>query len=376
MPTPTRQPPENFLVAFSLAGEQRDLVRAVAEAVEQELGSPNVFFDEWFEHYIAGSDADLKLQKLYSEQCALAVVCVSERYGGKPWTKAEHAAIRARDMQAQDERGRLGILPIRVGDGEIEGILFNTIAPDIRTRTPQQAARLIIDRLNLIIPSRIAAAPPIPDWPEHPPTLQWPMADRTDARTAFGNLLTRNAPSRFLPVRGPSEVGKNHITKQMLSNALRMPNLACGRFDFKGITDLDAEVRPFVQDLEIPMPPASLRLNERLGHILDALKQRARPTLLVFDTYEAAGEASEWVEKQLLPTLIRAAWLRVVIVGQKVPKSTDAICLVLQPPPPEEWFLFGQQNKPGEATLEDVRLVHHLCDGRARVLAQLFGARS
>ena len=66
-----RKLPENFMVAFSFGGEQRQLVRAVVEVVERELGSPNVFFDEWFEHYIAGGDADLKLQQIYGERCAL-----------------------------------------------------------------------------------------------------------------------------------------------------------------------------------------------------------------------------------------------------------------------------------------------------------------
>lgn len=81
---PSRQLPEKFLVAFSFAGEQRDLVCAIAEAVEKELGPETVFLDEWFEHYIAGADADLKLQDFYGEKCELAVVCVSARYGDKP----------------------------------------------------------------------------------------------------------------------------------------------------------------------------------------------------------------------------------------------------------------------------------------------------
>lgn len=49
-----RQLPESFQVAFSFAGEQRELVRSIAEAVEQHLGPSRVFLD-----------ADLKLQKLY-----------------------------------------------------------------------------------------------------------------------------------------------------------------------------------------------------------------------------------------------------------------------------------------------------------------------
>jgi len=352
-------------------------VRAVVEVVEQKLGCSTVFFDEWFEYFLAGADADLKLERIYGEGCALAVVCVSERYGSKPWTRAEYGAIRARYMKAQesqDERARLGILPIRVGDGEVEGILFNTIAPDIRSKTPFEAAQLIIDRLRLVVGE---GAAPVPDWPEQPPPLRWLMADYCEVRGAFEHLLTRTASFRFLPLRGPSEVGKTHITNQMLGNALEVPDLACGRFDFKGITDLDAEVRAFVQQLDVPLPRADLRLNERLGHILDELKRVRRPALLLFDTYEAAGEVRDWVEKQLLPSLIRATWLRVVIVGQHVPEPVGAIWeavssrpITLYPPPPEDWFFFGQQHDP-EITLEFVRQAHRLCSGRVSTLADL-----
>jgi hypothetical protein len=52
----SREIPDKFTVAFSFAGEQRDFVRAVAEAVEEELGSSKVFFDEWYTFYIAGPD--------------------------------------------------------------------------------------------------------------------------------------------------------------------------------------------------------------------------------------------------------------------------------------------------------------------------------
>jgi hypothetical protein len=381
---PARPVPEKFQVAFSFAGEQRDLVRAIAEALEKELGSPNVFFDEWFEHYIAGDDADLKLQEIYGERCALVVVCVSERYGGKPWTRAEYAAIRARLMKTRGsspEEGHddLGTLPIRVGEGEVEGILFNTIVPDVRKRAAAEAAELIINRLRLIVPSLGKGTPTAADWPEQPPPLHWPMADHSEARVAFERLLTRKAPWRFLLLRGPSETGKSHITKQMLSNALRVPDLACGRFDFKGTTDMDAEVRALVQDLDVPPPPTGSELIDRLGQILDALKRRAQPALLIFDTYEAAGEAQDWVEKQLLPSLIRATCLRVVVVGQLVPERTGAIweadaspLITLRSPPPEDWLLFGQTHKP-DITLEFVRQAHQYCDGKATVLAELLG---
>jgi hypothetical protein len=161
MTAPARPLPDQFLVAFSLAGEQRTLVRAIAQAVESRLGSGSVFLDEWFEHYVAGADADLKLQDIYLKKSALAVLCVSEHYGGKPWTQAEYEAIRARLMQARaspNERDREAILPIRVGDGEVPGILFNAIVPDVRARTAAETADLICARLGLVVPETGAGA--------------------------------------------------------------------------------------------------------------------------------------------------------------------------------------------------------------------------
>src|SRR5205807_9151410 len=116
----SRELSEKFLVAFSFAGEQRELVRSIAEAVEARLGRGTIFFDEWFEYYIAGDGADLRLQEVYSQRAILVVPCVSTRYGDKPWTQAEYMAIR--DLQLRlyrtppQDRARHRILPLRVGE--------------------------------------------------------------------------------------------------------------------------------------------------------------------------------------------------------------------------------------------------------------------
>ena len=77
---PERPVPQESCVALSLAGDQRELVQAIAQAVEDRLGRGRVFLEEWFEHYIAGDDADLKLQEIYARRCKLPVVCVSRQY--------------------------------------------------------------------------------------------------------------------------------------------------------------------------------------------------------------------------------------------------------------------------------------------------------
>jgi hypothetical protein len=160
-----RAVPERFLVAFSFAGEQRHIVAPIANAVEERLGRGTVFYDEWFQHYIAGSDADIRLQRLYAEQAALVVVCISQRYGGKPWTVTEHRAVRSLQMQldqAADERERLRILPLRVDDGDVPGVTITTIVPDVRGKPAGRTAELIVNRLQLIDAS-VRPVPAAPD---------------------------------------------------------------------------------------------------------------------------------------------------------------------------------------------------------------------
>src|SRR5262249_50045770 len=151
---PASEIPEKFLVAFSFAGEQRDLVQSIATAVQERLGEGTVFFDEWYEYYIAGSDADLKLQKIYHERSVLVVPCVSSQYGSKPWTRAEHEAIRALKMQLSggNETDRLRLLPLRVGDGDVPRIFMNAICPDIRKKLPRETAHLLRERLRVLAP--------------------------------------------------------------------------------------------------------------------------------------------------------------------------------------------------------------------------------
>src|SRR5262249_21366959 len=142
--------------AFSFAGEQRELVHSIAEAVEERLGRGSVFYDDWFEYYIAGDDADLRLQNIYGKRAVLVVACISARYGGKSWTRAEHKAIRAVQMklyQSSDEKDSHRILPLRVGDGDVEGIFENTICPDVQKRPVPQTAELIVNKLRLIEPN-------------------------------------------------------------------------------------------------------------------------------------------------------------------------------------------------------------------------------
>lgn len=377
-----RNVPDRFAVAFSLAGEQRELVLPIAQEVESILGSSQVFYDLWYEHWTAGWDADLLLQNLYTKRAELVVVCVSAEYGTKSWTQAEHRAIRAETMKVGGESARLRVLPLRVGDGDIAGVLFNDLVPEVRGKATREVAELIVARLNLVRGGPGDTGSEGAQWPEHVPELTWPMADHSVARTTFATLLQRSSEERVLLIQGVSETGKTHMSRQMARSAGSVPGVRCGRFDFKGTTDVDVELEAFTHVLDVDLPQGQT-LAERLGHVLVQLRRRAQPTLLVFDTYEAAGAASAWVEGVLLSSLINWTWLRVVLIGQSVPSRLDTMWefvaappTVLQPPGPQDWLDYGKAFRDPSLELSFVTQAHTLVGGKASLLAQLLGPAS
>lgn len=377
-----RDVPERFTVAFSLAGEQRELVRPVATEVERILDEQTVFYYEWYQHWTAGLDSDLLLQRIYGEQTELVVLCVCETYGEKSWTQIEHRAIRARWSQLTVSDAQV-VLPLRVGEGNIPGIFSTTsIVPDIRNLTPTESAELIIARLNMIRGATLRSRPTSPKWPGRPPELQWPMADHGEARSAFSKLLSESSPARILLVRGITETGKSHMSKQMARNCLTLPGISHGRFDFKGTTDMTNEVAGFCLLLDIPTPGHGT-LVEKFGAILAQIRARGRPTVLIFDSYELAGEMGRWIENVLLPCVASVPMVRVVIIGQEVPVRAGATWeaistrpLSLQMPGPEHWFEYGRTNK-GDLVqqFDQVAFAYELAEGRPSILAGLFGPR-
>lgn len=191
-PTPSEKNQKyRFEVALSFAGDnKRDLVRRVAENLRDALGSGKVFFDEWFEAELAGPDAQIVLQSIYGSESRLVVTCVCQRYNDKPWTQEEWRAIQAFERNLRDagsgNQRRMRFLPLRFGEGEIDGLFATALVPDVRSRTPEEIAGLVLDRLVL------AGGPQIPE----------------DKR-----------PKGFDPSRDPKIVSEN---RKKLENALKL----------------------------------------------------------------------------------------------------------------------------------------------------------
>jgi hypothetical protein len=333
---PPREIPEKFLVAFSFAGEQRDLVRSIAVAVEERLGRSKVFLDEWYEDYIAGDGADIVLQNIYRERCILAIVCVSACYGGKPWTLAEHAAIRERvnrSRASDSDKDRLGVLPIRVGDGDVEGISpFTSIVPDVRpTERPlDKTVELIVNRLHRAAPEieKSRDSPRYPAWPEEPTPFEHGLADRAEPWPAIQRLMTADAAKRILMLKGPSGYSKSDLLDAAARYATIL-GVPAATVDFKDTQFLHRTnvLQRLRLDLGAVLPGFTAAKEPDPWMLLVALRQLSCPALILLDTYEKLTESKElveWIEIQLLAEVEQCKLLRFLIAGQKVPECSHA----------------------------------------------------
>lgn len=226
---------------------------------------------------------------------------------------------------------------------------------------------------------RGAAARPPQMWPTEPGRLAWPIADHDLVRDATARLLT-DAPTRYLALKGPSRSGKTTLTKVIRDHGQGAAWLHCGRLDFKGTMGLEAELDALRLHLDLAPAKASTLIGG-LTRVIGDLTARPRPSLLLFDTFEAAGDAeAQWLEEILLPKLPALPQLRVIVAGSTVPRTLSArsICrhIDLTPPRVVDWFEYGRRNGKDDFDLAFVEKVHGLCDGRPEALVCIFGPAS
>jgi hypothetical protein len=139
-------------VALSFAGAQRDYVEKVAAVLKAR--GVRCFYDANEQIELWGKYLAEELPAIYGEQAATVVVFVSADYAARDWTRLERRAALNRAVQ---ERGEY-VLPARFDETPLPGLLSDMVAIDLRTRTPEQFAALVADKLAAL--NVTALAPP------------------------------------------------------------------------------------------------------------------------------------------------------------------------------------------------------------------------
>ena len=129
-------------VALSFAGEDRHHAERLAELLRAEEYS--VFYDEYELAKLWGKDLYVYLSSVYKDQAEYCVMFLSEYYAQKVWTNHERESAQARAF----EENREYILPVRLDDTEIPGILPTVGYLDLRSMTIEQVHQVLVEKLS------------------------------------------------------------------------------------------------------------------------------------------------------------------------------------------------------------------------------------
>ena len=105
-----------YEVALSFAGEQRDYVRDVNDALKT-LGV-KTFYDDDYAVDLWGKNHTEELPRIYAEDSHLVLMFISEQYVDKRWPRHERRAI----LTEMTQRASPYLLPVRFDDSPVPGL--------------------------------------------------------------------------------------------------------------------------------------------------------------------------------------------------------------------------------------------------------------
>jgi hypothetical protein len=133
--------PFRFDVALSYATEDRLYVRRVATALKRR--GVTVFYDQHYAVELLGADLAVYFDNVFRRQSRFVVVFASAHYVAKAWPIRElQSALAAAIL----ERREL-ILPARLDDTELPGLLPTIGSVNCRHTTPQRLASMIAEKI-------------------------------------------------------------------------------------------------------------------------------------------------------------------------------------------------------------------------------------
>jgi TIR domain len=128
-------------VAFSFAGENREVAEALAEQLA-EIGV-KVFYDQFERANLWGKDLYQHLQTVYRDKAKYCVIFVSEAYSKKVWPRHELKQAQARALNENREY----ILPLRLDDTSLPGMNPTIGYIDFRSTPIEIVRELILQKI-------------------------------------------------------------------------------------------------------------------------------------------------------------------------------------------------------------------------------------
>ena len=128
-------------VALSFAGEDRQHADALAELLANK--GYKVFYDVYEQAQLWGKNLYTQLSAIYKDKARYCVMFLSEHYVCKFWTNHERESAQARAFEEKEEY----ILPVRLDDTEIPGILQTLGYLDLRSGSIDKVYQALVEKL-------------------------------------------------------------------------------------------------------------------------------------------------------------------------------------------------------------------------------------
>ncbi len=133
---------KQYDVALSFAGEDRDSAEQLAKLLK--TGGYSVFYDEFEQPQLWGKNLYDHFSSIYKDQARYCVIFLSKHYAQRLWTKHELQTAQARAFQENQEY----ILPIRIDDTEIPGILLTVGYLDLNSMNMEEIYQTLVTKLS------------------------------------------------------------------------------------------------------------------------------------------------------------------------------------------------------------------------------------
>ena len=173
---------KQYDVALSFAGEDRHYAEELAERLE--AGGYSTFYDKNELAHLLGTNLYDRLSSIYKDEARYCVMFLSKHYGQDGWTKHERESAQARAF----EEDREYIIPVRLDDTEIPGILPTAGYLDLRSINIEEVYQVLVEKL-----SGTTSQPA--------PTDISTLAATEDDPGEFALLLTEDRKAYFFPVQ-------------------------------------------------------------------------------------------------------------------------------------------------------------------------------
>ncbi len=129
-------------VAISFAGEDRDYVEKLKTALQNRY--VKVFYDNDEKANLWGKNLVECLSNVYSGQSRYCIIVISKNYNEKQWTRLERRSAQERAFKDDSEY----ILPLKLDDTKIPGILETIAFIDSRQHTVEEIAEMLFEKLR------------------------------------------------------------------------------------------------------------------------------------------------------------------------------------------------------------------------------------